>query len=127
LNINVIISYSSAVYVVIVIIIGNCATVNIVVGHSAALNIVICVNAIAVYRAGTDIVAVAGTVVCGINSAGAVTGAVSIYQCSRIVATLIDQCLSIGGSNGKNHTNTYYYFFEHGDYFLILTSSPLII
>lgn len=96
MNVIVIISYSSAIDVIVVIIIGNCAAVDIVVSHSAALNIIVGINtgvevgAITVYCRGTGTCAITGAIIVSVNSAGAVTGAVGIYQCFRIVATLIN-------------------------------------
>jgi hypothetical protein len=119
LNVIVIISYSSAINVIVVIIIGNCAAVDIVVSHSAALNIIVGINtgvevgAITVYCRGTGTCTITGAVIVGVNSTGAITGAVSVYQCFGIVAALINQCLGICCCDSKNHDITYYYFFKH--------------
>jgi hypothetical protein len=96
LNVIVVISYRSAINIIVVIVVGNCAAVDIVVSHSAALNIIVGINtgvevsAVAVYCRGTSTCAITGAIIVSVNSAGAVTGAVGIYQCFRIVATLIN-------------------------------------
>jgi hypothetical protein len=59
---------------------------NIVIGINAGVDVI----AVAVYCASTRAIAVTGAGIVGINSAGAVAGTVGVYQCFRIVATLIN-------------------------------------
>ena len=87
MNIVVIVSNGSAIDVIVVIVIGNCATAHIIISYRTTLNIVIGINtgvkvsAVTVYRRGTGTCTITGASIVGVNSAGAVTGAVSIYQC----------------------------------------------
>jgi hypothetical protein len=96
LNVIVVVSNSSAIDVIVVIVIGNCATVDIVIGYRTTLNIVIGINTgievgtVAVYCRGTGTYTITGASIVSVNSAGAVASAVSIHQCFRIIATLVN-------------------------------------
>jgi len=59
---------------------------NVIVGINAGINVITS----AVHCRGTGAGTITCAVVCGINSAGAIAGTVSVYQCFRIVAALIN-------------------------------------
>ena len=96
MNVIVSVCYTTTVYVVVIIVIGNCAAINIVIGNCATLNVIVGINAGINVIAGTaycrctGAIAVASTCVVCVNSAGAVTGTVGVYQCFRIIPALID-------------------------------------